>query len=177
MKKYIPYSIVLIIYSSFFLYVFVNIIPSPVFSSNLNPKSKHFIRLIFMESFGFFTKDPKSKQYHIYKIDDNNNPNEITLRNSDGFNNYGFSRINRKKLIDIAKIEKKVLKKWNESTKKDLSTSSIDYHFECFDTEKLNITHISKGKYLIIKEKPTLWEWRNYSQKNKKIEYVYFCLQ
>jgi len=176
MKKYLLYGVVLIAYIVFFIFTFINIVPSPVFSSDINPVGKHFIRSIFMESFGFFTKDPKSTQYHLFEIDSQGHLIEVPLRNTERFNNYGLSRVNRKKLLELGDIEKNIKNDWIKEKFDYLSRKHIAKPTHLFNKEELNLTQIDKGFFLFVRLKPVIWEWRKFNV-NQEIEYVYIKVQ
>lgn len=129
-----------------------------------------------MESFGFFSKDPKDFEYEFYQVKENNGTiflKNISLRNMEGYNNYGLSRINRYRLLKMAKLDKKLSYKW-ESTDRD----SLLEHIAKIDSipmirAEYGFGNYKNGKYLIIKSKPTDWIWNKYSTKDS-LQYALF---
>lgn len=171
-KSYIIYYFILLFYIISAVYLLINIIPNSVFPSSLSPQIKHITRTTFMEQFGFFTRDPKSSEYSLFEITENNILKKVPIKNAEKYNYYGLARINRRKLIELGKFEQKIKNKWKNGNL-DVAMNNISQEdFLVVDKKRDKITQFEKGKYLLVRTSLILWEWRKFNN-NEDIDYIY----
>ena len=126
-----------------------------------------------MESFGFFTRDPKEKQLSLYELDAQYKLNKINLRTNSASNLYGLSRKYRVKTIELGKIQQKIPDSLWMSIRSD---SLFLKDFKMNKSFKINksddIRFVSRGCYVICNYKIVPWEW-NKHLKNYEINYAF----
>ena len=162
-------TITAFVYFTFF--VFINSIQESVFSNKLNPNTQNIVNTIFLEGFGFFTKDPKDEQLEL--IDTNKNK-KIDLNNVSKSNNYGLSRKNRRLLLELGKIQIKFSDSiWIEKRNDSVNLAEIQLTKPFRIKKDKNIKLIPNGHYVLLKYKPIVWEW-NHIKNNYNVQYVFF---
>lgn len=173
-KKFFMYFFTIIIFISITFYVLINSIHENVLSSKLNPVTQNIVNTIFLEGFGFFTKDPKGEHLDFFRLRAGI-VKKINLKNVSNNNNFGLSRKTRRILLELGKIQRKIPDSLWCKTRND----SVNFNKIIKNTEILTLAHnedlkiIEPGKYFLIKYKPIVWEW-NQLKKNYEVSYTYF---
>lgn len=168
--KEVILRVLLIIITS---YIFIDAQGDNILSLNTNAQIKQLTNTIFMESFGFFTKNPKSEEaFSIYKIS-KEGIFKLNLRNNSGYNLYGWSRKNRVRLLEIGNIAQAFGDElWNKTNTVKFhscilkSADTLDFH-----KHDLKLKVLTAGKYIVTKDKLIPWEW-NKIKSTKEIQYV-----
>ena len=113
-----------------------------------------------MESFGFFTKDPKEDQLDIYKVE-NGKKTKINFRTNSGENLMGLSRMTRRKTYELGVIIRKVpdtsWRKVNEDKLNDIIKEETS--LKILKDQKVQL--LSTGNYILYSYKPIAWEWNS----------------
>jgi antimicrobial peptide system SdpA family protein len=125
-----------------------------------------------MESFGFFTRDPKEKQLSLYTLEVNK-LKKIDLRTNSSENLYGLSRIVRVKTIELGKIQQKIPDSLWMSIKSDSLLTKNFKDLKSFRIKRSgDIRFIPNGKYILCNYTNIPWEW-NKHLKNYDIDYAF----
>jgi len=173
--KTIKYFSIILISGLVLILIPIHTIDGNIFSNYLNPSKRNVINTIFLESFGFFTKNPKDEQLSLYYFDDNDILFPINLKNSSIKNNFGLSRISRRKILDLGRISNMVSDSLWHNTRSDslLFLKFNETEVINFDFGKNKIISLEPRKYLVTKAKPIVWEWSKL-KKNYILSYAIF---
>tara|TARA_B100000508_G_C11461254_1_gene279352 strand:- start:1685 stop:2077 length:393 start_codon:yes stop_codon:yes gene_type:complete len=124
-----------------------------------------------MESFGFFTKDPKGEVFELYKIE-LNEKKLVNLKTNSLDNLFGFSRKQRRKTFEVGILLKEFPdSNWHRTTSdkiKELELLSNDY----FEVQNERIILLEEGYYMLVAFKPIVWEW-NTIKTNQECRYAF----
>lgn len=176
-KKFAIYLLIITASVCFVFFILINSIQKNIFSNQLNPVTQNVINTIFLEGFGFFTKDPKDEQLKFFEILKTNNIIEVDLKSASKENYYGFSRITRRKLLELGKIQKQIPDSiWKKTRSDSIQFLSFEklQPFKVKKTKELKL--LQNGKYLIYKYNPIFWEW-NKIKKTYETKYIYINLK
>lgn len=147
----------LVISVLFIFIVFINSIGYNLLT--LNKKWCFELQFLFPQGWAFFTKDPRDEQTTLYKIENQKNI-EINMKNGATNAFFGISRKNRIMLIELAQIVNQLdTNSWKVIKSKE---EFLTYSDTAKAVEIINFVNhsIFKGEYLITKQKPLPWSWR-----------------
>lgn len=146
--------------------IFIYSINSSTFSNHLNPHLGLVLNSIFMESFGFFTKDPKGENIEIYKIEFEQKK-LVNLKTNSFENSFGFSRKQRRKTFEVGIL----LKEYPDSNWRKTTMNNIDKielsNISFYEVKNPRIILLEEGDYMLIAYKPIVWEWNTIKKDNE----------
>jgi antimicrobial peptide system SdpA family protein len=147
----------LIISVLFIFTVFINSIGYNLLT--FNKKWAFELQFLFPQGWAFFTKDPRDEQTTLYKIK-NKELFELNMKNGATNALFGISRRNRIMLIELAQVVNQIdTINWKAITSKEALLTFSDTAKAIEIVNFVNHSNLN-GDYLIIKQKPLPWSWR-----------------
>lgn len=136
---------------TFSIFAIISISPfSPILPEY---KTKYFIKSIFPEGWGFFTRNPREHMLYVYK---NVNKNWVLETLPNFYYAYGIGRDMRVQGAEVSKILKELKPNdWKETTVLD---SCFRYRKTIGVSNNSSIPNIC-GNYILVLQEPVPWAW------------------
>lgn len=150
-----------------FIVIWLATIEHPFIPVNL--RVKRIVHSVLPQGWAFFTKDPKTTMYDIYKREDGH-LTKINFKTSEPENLFGISRKSIKIKTEVSDIAAKLPDSlWNITT----NQNDFDRKSRLFHLMIVGSSSISSGKYLIVSYEPIPFDSlqnENYHQQYKFIQ-------
>lgn len=161
--------ILLLTWGILILLIFFSSLKEQVFVSN---KLKNTLSIIFPQGWGFFTKSPREPMLEVYRVDQRNNMELVTLKNQSSSNFFGLSRRGRMIGYESSMIASQISQNlWKDEIMKNKFKLPKD---TIIQIKKGDGKYFQRGIYLLVSYKIIPFIWANENQEaNNPIKYTF----
>ncbi|MEM5019462.1 sporulation-delaying system protein SdpA [Bacillus subtilis] len=136
---------------------------SSYYFSNISPQNplfkKNFLQQLSPQGFGFYSKSPTEENISFHTKENLKLPNALPN------NFFGIKREGRVQAIELGKIVENIDPKNWKTCENHNSCTNLEKQIKPIKVIKNeDYIHLSKGEYLIYRQKPLSWYWIDFKQ-------------